>query len=100
VQRLKGYRRSAAAGSSIAFYAYNIISVLLGASMRALRALQVCNGKSQEGEPLLLALLETLRDVRAGEELTFDYKPSSKPWKGPGKPQGLLECKCGAHNCR
>jgi hypothetical protein len=61
---------------------------------------QVCNGKSQEGEPLLLALLETLRDVRAGEELTFDYKPSSKSWKGPGKPQGLLECKCGAHNCR
>ncbi|KAF6254327.1 hypothetical protein COO60DRAFT_1627913 [Scenedesmus sp. NREL 46B-D3] len=59
----------------------------------------VCNGKSQQGEPLLLALLETLRDVRAGEELTFDYKPSSKPWKAAGKPQGLLDCKCGAANC-
>jgi SET domain-containing protein len=60
----------------------------------------VCNGKSQEGEPLLLAFLETVRDVAAGEELTFDYKPSAKPWKGPGKLTGLLDCKCGAHNCR
>ncbi|WIA37257.1 hypothetical protein OEZ86_014202 [Tetradesmus obliquus] len=64
------------------------------------RIVKVCNGGSQAGEPLLLVLLETLRDVAAGEELTFDYKPSSSSKPIQGKLRGLLECSCGAANCR
>eukprot|EP00775_Hariotina_reticulata_P010761 gene10761-10917_t len=40
-----------------------------------------------------------------GEELTFDYDPPKlgelvKPWDGKGELPGLLDCHCGAKNCR
>jgi hypothetical protein len=43
--------------------------------------------------------------LQPGEELTFDYDPprsskTMKPWDGKGELPGLLECHCGAKNCR
>jgi hypothetical protein len=37
----------------------------------------------------------TLRDVRRGEELTYDYN-----FEGFWQPGAALQCKCGSENCR
>lgn len=48
------------------------------------------NAGFTNGEPVLCAL----RDIAAGEEITWDYSTSLS------EPDWSLECRCGAANCR
>lgn len=83
-----------------------------------------------DGKPMMICLIETQRDIKAGEELTFDYSPvDDDTWEKvvkqqqrgsqsrgrAAKPaaegrstddrrgvrfQGRVPCECGAAKCR
>lgn len=45
--------------------------------------------------------LAAMRDIRPGEELTYDYAMTDGDYEGMDcEPQRPMECLCGAPNCR